>query len=196
MTYSILDIRKVNYDDNYKVYFTYDDIKNLPEFPEGPLVEIFNGELYMVPSPSIRHQTISLNIAVLIKNYLKDNSVGKLLTAPVDVILSMKDVFIPDLVYVSNENKYILSEKNISGTPDFIIEILSTNRTNDLVNKKNFYEKYGVREYWVIDPVEEEIIKFKLDNNKFIKSNHLDKTSKISIDTIGLELLISDIFAE
>lgn len=49
MTSSMLDLSKVKYDNNFKVYFTFEDIINLPEYPEGPLIELFIGELSMVP---------------------------------------------------------------------------------------------------------------------------------------------------
>ncbi|MCY3410828.1 MAG: Uma2 family endonuclease [Candidatus Heimdallarchaeota archaeon] len=195
MTSSMLDISKAKYDENYKLYFTYDDIKYLPEFPEGPLVELFNGELYMVPSPSTKLQRISLNLAVIISNYLKNNAVGALFTAPIDVILSMKNVFVPDLVFISNEKKHIISEKNISGTPDFIVEILSTNKTNDLIHKKRMYEEFGVREYWIVDPEEEQVLKFVLKGEKFAEDGIHGSDGKIVLETLNLEINLAESFA-
>ncbi len=195
MTSSMLDLSKVNYNEDFKVYFTYDDIKHLPEYPEGPLVELHKGDLFMVPSPNIKHQRISLNLSVTISNIIESKNLGTLFTAPIDVILSEKTVIIPDLVFIKTENSYMISEKNISGCPDFIIEILSTNRTNDLVKKKDIYQKFGVLEYWIVDPNEEIILKYVLENEKYKLSGKIDKTSKfIKIDTINIEISMEKIF--
>lgn len=196
MTSSMLDISRVNVDKNFKVYFTYNDIKYFPEFPEGPMVELFNGELFMVPSPNPKHQRISLKLAVIISNHLEKTNLGEIFTAPIDVIFSMKNVFIPDLVYISKENKHIISEKNISGVPDFVIEILSSNKTNDLINKKNIYEKFGVKEYWIIDPFDDIILKYILKEGKYLNEEKYSLENEfITINTIDLKVEIEKIFS-
>lgn len=191
----MLDISKVKLNKNYKVYFTYNDIKDFPEYPEGPMVELFNGELFMPPSPNTIHQQISFNLTLLIGKYLEDKNIGKLFTAPFDIVLSEKNVFAPDLVYVSSENNHIITEKNISGTPDFIIEILSTNKTNDLVVKKEIYEKFGVKEYWIVDPVEEMILIHVLEDQKYRLVGKYSKSNKIiNCKTIDFDISVELIF--
>ncbi len=195
MISSMLDLSKVNYDEDFKVYFTYDDIKHLPEYPEGPLIELYRGDLFMVPSPGTKHQRVSLNLSVAILNLIENKNLGSLFTVPIDVILSEKNVFIPDLVFVKTENNYMISEKNISGSPDFIIEILSTNKTNDLVRKKDIYQEFGIREYWIVDPNEEIILKYVLEDKKYKLFGKFDKSSKfIKIDTINIEIPMEKIF--
>ena len=188
----MLDISKVKLNENYKVYFTYNDIKDFPEYPEGPMVELYNGELFMPPSPNTKHQQISFNLTLLIGKYLENKNIGKLFTAPFDIVLSEKNVFAPDLVYVTSENNHIITEKNISGTPDWIIEIISDNRTNDLVVKKEIYEKFGVKEYWIIDPVEEMVLKYVLENQQYQLDGKYNKSDKI----INSEILNIDISIE
>lgn len=173
MTISLLYGDSFKIDKRGKIYFTYSDLKNLPQWPETPMIELLGGELYMVPSPTLFHQDISLNLALILKTYLKANSMGKLWIAPVDVIMSEKNVFIPDLVFVSNERTDIITDKNIVGVPDLIIEILSSNRDLDLIDKKKKYEDYGVKEYWIIDPES-----LKVYINQLVKSKFEEKEYK------------------
>ncbi len=195
MKSSMLDLSKVNYNEDFKVYFTYDDIKHLPEYPEGPLIELYKGDLFMAPSPSTKHQQISLNLSVAISILVEAKDLGSLFTAPIDVILSEKNVFVPDLVFIKTENSYMISEKNISGSPDFIIEILSSNKTNDLVKKKDIYQEFGIQEYWIVDPNEEMILKYVLENEKYKLSGKFDKSSKfIKVDTLNIEISMEKIF--
>lgn len=196
MTSSMLDLGNLKVNDNYKVYFTYNDIKHLPEFPEGPLIELLNGEIFIVPSPKIKHQKISQNLSLEIGILLKSQNIGIVFIAPVDVVLSAKNVVVPDLLFVKKENKHIITEKNISGTPDFIIEILSDNRTNDLVIKKDLYEKFRVGEYWIVDPIDETILKYVLVDNKYELENKYDKSSgQIKIDVMGFTIALDNIFS-
>jgi Uma2 family endonuclease len=129
-----------------KVYFTYDNIKDLPEFPEGPLVELIQGDLYVVPSPTPRHQEISQNLAILLGNHIRAKNLGKLYSVPIDVLFSEEDLTVPDLLFIETSNLGIVKEKCIEGSPNLIIEILSSNRQTDLQYKLKLYEMYGVEE--------------------------------------------------
>ena len=143
--------------DSWKVYFTYADLQSFPEFPESPLLELVNGELYMVPSPIPNHQRISRNIEFIFVKYLEEHPVGEIFDAPIDVVFSEENVLVPDLVVILDSNKDIIKEKNISGSPDLIIEILSQNEEHDKTRKKELYARNGVREYWIVDIKEESI---------------------------------------
>jgi Uma2 family endonuclease len=148
-----------NPEDN-KICFRYSDIESVPEWPEGPLIELIDGDLYMVPSPNVNHQRISRRIESLLVLNLKQNPIAEMLGAPVDVILSEKNVVIPDIFCILNENRDIIKENNIQGTPDLIIEILSSDARKDTVLKKKLYQQYHVKEYWIVDPGEESIKAF------------------------------------
>ncbi len=149
-----------------KIYFTVSDLPLLfPEWPEGPLIELLHGELYLMPSPSLLHQEISDELIFQIKSYLKKNPVGKTFSAPIDVVLSEENVVIPDIVFVSNERSHILKEKRIEGTPDFIIEITSSNKRHDYIEKKELYERFSVQEYWIVDPDDKIVLTYLLGKN-------------------------------
>ena len=162
-----------------KIYYTFQDLQSLPEWPKGPLLELITGELYLVPSPTPLHQDITRNLILKLSDYLKKNNIGKIYNAPVDVKLSNEDVVIPDLLFIANKNKSIIKEKFIEGTPDIVVEILSSNKTRDLIEKYELYQKYKVKEYWVINPQEKTITIFTLlDNERYndgVKANYSDK---------------------
>jgi Uma2 family endonuclease len=177
-----------------KVYFTYEDIKNLGEFPEIPLLEILNGDLFVVPSPTILHQEISKKLTLVIERYIQEKHVGKLLYAPVDVVLSEEEVVIPDLIVILRNNYQIIGEKNIRGTPDLVIEILSSSRTQDLERKREIYERNGVKEYWIVDPLDKTILVLLLEKKKFLKPLTYSTNSTIQSKVLeGIDLSVNDI---
>lgn len=133
------------------IKFTYEDYLLFPE--DGKRHEIIDGDRYMTPSPSTKHQRISMNLSNLFFNYLKVHRRGRIFTAPCDVVLSDLDVVQPDLLFVSAARASLITEKCIQGAPDLVIEILSeTTRKIDEIIKRKLYERHGVGEYWIVDP--------------------------------------------
>lgn len=180
--------------DSGKIYFTYDDLVKLPEWPEGPLIEILNGDLYMVPSPSILHQKISRKFTLLLGNYLEEHGIGELFVAPTDVVLSPENTVIPDLFFINNTKKDIIKEKKIEGTPDLIVEITSINRKRDLVDKLELYEEFGVSEYIIVDIDNSVLLHNRLVDGSY-ESNEVTQNKSINFDQLpGLNILISEIF--
>ena len=122
--------------------------------PEDKRVEVFDGVVYDMASPSQIHQTILTELLVIIRNYIK--SIGgncSVFPAPFDVKLSDKPLTIvqPDIMVICDKDK--LDGKRCNGAPDFIIEIVSPgNPTDDYIRKLYYYKNYGVREYWIVEP--------------------------------------------
>jgi len=133
-----------------KIKFTYDDYLQLPE---DKRYEVIEGEFYMVPSPSYQHQTISAHLFRAIDHYVRTHKLGEVSYAPLDVILSEENVLQPDILFVSRERFDIITERNIQGAPDLVVEILSpTTARRDKELKQKVYARFGVREYWLADP--------------------------------------------
>lgn len=131
--------------------FTYRDYLT---WPEDERWEIISGEAYaMTPAPTIRHQEISLYISSMFAQFFKGREC-KPFYAPTDVVFDEQNVVQPDLLVVCDKNK--ITESNIKGAPDLIVEILSpSTAVKDKREKKNLYERFGVREYVIVYPVEE-----------------------------------------
>lgn len=136
--------------------------------PEGTLCEVIENQLYMSPSPNRKHQRLSIFISTRIFNFLAKKNSGEVYVAPIDVFLDSKNAFQPDIVFVSNENSNILSDRGIEGAPDLVIEILSTsNEKHDTVKKKAVYERCGVKEFWLVDPKARNAYGFQLSKGKY-----------------------------
>jgi len=142
------------------IQFTYEDYLH---FSEDKRYEIIEGEVYMVPSPLTYHQRLALNLSMAVADFVRKNRLGEIFIPPLDVVLSDIDVVQPDILFISNGNAGIITEKNIQGAPDLVVEILSPSSDyKDKVLKRKLYAKYGVREYWLVYPDAKEIQVFTL----------------------------------
>ncbi len=140
--------------------YTHADFLLMPN--DGKRREILDGELLVTPSPNLGHQRISRKIQFALLEYLKAHPMGELLDAPMDVILSDLDVLEPDLLFVLNEHRAILKDW-VRGAPDLVIEILSpATAANDRGPKMKAYARFGVREYWIVDPDQRAIEVYRL----------------------------------
>ena len=122
--------------------------------PEGTLAEVIDNTLLMSPAPSPFHQRILLRLSIGIGSYIKDNSLGEMFMTPVDLYLDEElNAVQPDILFISTDNPLKIEKDGLHGIPDLIIEILSPgNKNHDLVKKKAVYERFGVIEYWIVDP--------------------------------------------
>lgn len=120
------------------------------------LVEYINGILYMSPSPSTVHQRVSGRLHAQLFNILEGKEC-EVFHAPFDIELSKGDledkkIVIPDLSVICDKKG--LGSNKYSGAPTLIIEIISpSNQSHDLVTKLNLYMEYGVKEYWIVNPL-------------------------------------------
>ena len=111
--------------------------------------EVIGGKVYMMAKPTISHAKIQRNILRIFDSYLD----GKRCEAfsEVDVFFDEDDNFVPDVMIVCDPN--IVEERAIYGTPDLVVEILSPSTARrDRMEKFAAYEKYGVKEYWIVNP--------------------------------------------
>ena len=122
--------------------------------PEDRRVEVFDGIVYDMASPSQAHQTISMELSTILNTYIKGKKGPcRVFHAPFDVKLNDQPLTIvqPDLMVICDKNK--LDGNRCNGAPDFIIEIVSPgNPADDYIRKLYYYKNAGVREYWIVDP--------------------------------------------
>jgi len=138
-----------------QIKFTYEDYKSLPE-SETKRYELVGGELVMVPSPDPEHQDILGNLFRVLSVHIRRHRLGKVYLAPLDVVLGEgeeAEVVQPDLLYISPQRQDIIAQKEIRGAPDMVVEVLSPSTAQrDRTLKKKLYAKYGIQEYWLVDP--------------------------------------------
>ncbi len=152
--------------------------------PEGTLCEVINGQLFMSPSPLTNHQVIVTDLLTDINFYCKRSKSARVFVAPYDVYPDENENAVqPDIVVVLKENTHIIKE-HIHGVPDIIIEVLSeVNKNHDLVRKKELYERFGVKEYFIIEPASGMVTPFIMQNGKYIKG--LGQKEKLTSSLLG-----------
>jgi len=136
---------------------TYDDLLQLPE-EEGKHYEIIDGELLVNASPVPRHQRIVGNLYYAVRAYVETHG-GEVFVSPLDVLFDRHNVVEPDILVIKVDRTSIVGPKNIQGAPNLVIEVLSDgSRRKDEVQKRKLYDRFGVDEYWIVDP-ELELVK-------------------------------------
>jgi len=180
-------------------FWTYGDYIT---WPEDERWEIINGEAFdMTPSPGPLHQEISVNLSTLIRNFL-ENKTCKVYAAPFDVLLpdgneadeDVRTVVQPDIMVVCDLEKIV--EHGCRGAPDWVIEIISPSTAGkDHITKRNLYERHGVKEFWVIQPIERTIAVCRLSGKKFGRSSEFDDAACIKVGVLpGLEIDCAKVF--
>jgi Uma2 family endonuclease len=177
-----------------KKVYTYQDYSELTD--DENRYEIIEGELIMSPAPYTIHQKVSRKIVYELMRFVEKVKIGELYYAPIDVLLSNINIVQPDILFISKENLQIVTEKNIKGVPDLIIEIISPSTGYyDLSSKKDIYEKFGVREYWIVDPLKQRVDIYNNVRNKFESHQRLEKTGIVKSNVVeGLQIKLETIF--
>src|SRR5215470_7921618 len=128
----------------YEEYFQLEDDQRY---------EIIDGNLLMAPAPDTWHQDWSRELTLIVAAFVKRNQLGKVLAAPVDVVLDSENTVQPDMIFVSTANLHIVQKRAIFGVPDLLIELVSPSSVRrDRYDKKELYARFGVKEYWIGDP--------------------------------------------
>jgi Uma2 family endonuclease len=163
------------------------------------LLEYIDGYVYMSPSPSTKHQRISGKLFNTFANYLEGDSC-EVFHAPFDIELKKESItdtkiVIPDLSILCDKNGF--TDARYVGVPDLIVEILSpSNQSHDLVTKLNLYMTYGVKEYWIVNPMLNSVTVYAL-NEEEMNVQHDVKTEIGSITSKilpGLSMNLKEIF--
>ena len=151
--------------------------------PEDIRVEVFDGVIYNMTSPSQMHQSILLELSTLLNTYIKRKRGDcKVFIAPFDVLLSDNPLTIvqPDIMIVCDKNK--LDEKRCNGATDFIIEIVSpSNPSDDYIRKLYYYKNTGIREYWIVDPRRKTVTINYFEKNLLNIQYSFESTIKVNI---------------
>lgn len=181
------------------VKLTYEDYVQFPE--DGKRHELIDGEHYVTPTPVRKHQAVAGNLFGLIWSYLQQRPIGRVFPAPFDVIFSDYDVVEPDLLYISNERaQHIETSPWVRGAPDLVVEIGSpSTRKRDETTKRRLYERFGVLEYWVVDPEIDTIKVFRRANDRYqrVAELLLENNDVLTTPLLpGVELRLVKIFED
>lgn len=149
----------------HRVYWTTQDIELLPD--NGNRYEIIDGELFVTRSPHWNHQNISVNIVTELNIWCRETGLGQVVTTP-GIIFGEGDNVIPDIVWISQEKLAQLLDNSghLTGAPELIIEVLSPgeeNQRRDQQAKLKLYSIQGVQEYWIVDPILQQVQVYRRD---------------------------------
>jgi Uma2 family endonuclease len=173
---------------------SYADLQRWPE--DGHQYELYDGEVRVVPSATNRHQLILQELYDQLRAFQRAHG-GRILTAPSDVVFNQYNVLQPDLLYFTQARRHLVQlDKPTDVSPDLTIEILSlSTSTHDRTRKQAMYARFGVGEYWIVDPVDETIEIFVLEGGSYRVGQMVgryDTASSPSID--GLAVDTSQVF--
>ena len=168
------------------------------ELEEGYIYELINGDIMRRTSPNLDHQEASANLHYALMSFVKGSKLGKVYAAPLDVYLTEFDLVVPDLVFISKDNPAIQKNNRcIEGTPDLIIEILSKGTQKlDRGKKMTQYRLNKVKEYWIIDPRNQTVEVYELQNGIFEMISYAEESGEIESNVLeGFKLAVENIFA-
>jgi prevent-host-death family protein len=143
-------------------------------------MELINGEIYLLASPSIGHQELLGRLHLIFNEYFKGKKC-RVFLAPFDVHFKKKDlkepdVMQPDVLVACDLENNVTEKGRYMGTPTLVVEILSdSTRSKDMIDKLNTYRLSGVKEYWIIDQKQENIMVYGFDNYEIDKYKTFEK---------------------
>lgn len=146
--------------------WTYDHLREMPETMDR--YEIIDGVLHMSPSAHVRrHQEAVGNLYFMLAGWVRDHDLGKVYTAPADVVAAPGRVVQPDLFFVVKDRLHIV-DAYVDGVPDLVMEVISPSSIDyDRTTKFDLYEDIGVREYWLVDPEQQSVEVFVLHEARY-----------------------------
>ncbi len=163
---------------------------------EGYFYELINGNIVKKQAPSPAHQNASMEISTIMNNFIKEKQLGKLFAAPIDVFFDQTNNTQPDILFVKKERDFIITRNGIEGAPDLIVEILSPSSFKlDRTDKMELYLYFGVPEYWIVDPKNQSIEVYVLEDNRYKMAFFAIENGLIQSKILdGLSLEVSDVF--
>jgi Uma2 family endonuclease len=173
---------------------TWEDIKDFPE--SHTRVELVDGELIMSPVPSRAHQRICSRLGSEIEPWVLRKQLGEFFTVALHVVLDQHVHYEPDLCFIRHDRLNRMRESYFDGSPDLIIEVISeSNRSHDTVVKFRDYERFGVEEYWLVDPREKHVRIHHLEGGRYTSLGVFAPGEKIVTKVLtGLDLDPAQIF--
>ena len=172
------------------------DLEALPD--DLNTYELFEGELSVAKAPSLKHQELIVRFSTILTNYLDRNPIGRVWSTP-GVIFDEYNSAIPDLIFIADERiPQIASGIHVVGAPDLAIEIMSPGSENvrrDQIVKRQTYSRFGVKEYWIVEPIVEVIEISRLQQNVLASTGVFRNEDKIESPLMpGLSFAVNDVF--
>ena len=150
----------------------------------------------MVPAPSSFHRWHSHNLAILLTEFVREHQSGYVFDAPIDVILSEDNVVQPDILFIAQNRREIIQERGIFGAPELVVEIVSPSSVHhNYHTKQRVYERFGVRESWLVDPGNRAVDVLGLTEDGYISVSFASEDGQLCSNVLaGLTVSLTDVF--
>jgi len=172
---------------------TVADLAGVPD--DGKRYEILEGDLEASPSPLRKHQRI---VQALYRWFhgLEAQGHGQVYVAPFDVILDAYNVVEPDVIFIRSERLNIITDANVQSRPDLLVEVLSpSTRVRDLGIKAQIYRRFGIAEYWIVDPDMQTMAIYRLTPDGYQVTGPFRKSEVVESTLFpGVSLAVADLF--
>ena len=175
---------------------SFADLERWPE--DGRRYELYDGEVYEVPSPFPLHQMVSARLHLALADYVRSHG-GIVLYAPLDIVLTEYDVVQPDLMLFTRERQHLVNPHRVTRVqPDLAIEILSPGTAgNDRGRKMRLLARHGVREFWLVDPGAGMIEVHALSGDRFLLAGTASGSARVQSPLLaGLSLAPADLISD
>ena len=175
-----------------------EEFLELPDTFDKRKMELDEGELYIMPRPRTGHQFLQMRIGGYFERHLDEFD-----EPPADVFhdvivalsLERRTLLSPDLVIVLRGSTATVGDRMVEGAPDIVVEILSSDRSRDLVRKRQLYAEAGVQEYWIFDPRRDTATLLELRGGEYAERAVLDPAATLTTPLLpGLAIPLADIF--
>ena len=173
--------------------------QELAEWPDdGRRYELYDGEVIVVPAPFPRHQRVSVRLEEVLVEY-ESASGGLMLHSPIDIVFSEHNVLQPDIVFFRKDRRHLIDMMAaIQIPPDLAVEVLSrSTEARDRGRKMQTFARFGVREYWIVDPVANTLEIYRLENGSYVLDGVCSENDMVQSPTLaGLAFPAGRIFEE
>lgn len=160
--------------------------------------ELLDGRIHMSPPAGWLHATVQDNLYTPVSTFVRERRLGRTLGPSAGYRLSPADLVEPDVAFLSNERLAANPPDPSSAfpeiVPDFVIEILSSDRQRDLVEKRAIYQKSGVREYWIVDPEGRSVLQLVRTGERFEERRLASGDRIVSAVIEGFQIDVNAVF--
>jgi Uma2 family endonuclease len=162
------------------------------------LIEYIDGSLEVLPMPTLAHQFIVAFLYRILREFVEKHELGSVLFAPLRIRLSRKEYREPDVVFLSAE-RLKRTKGDYPHGADLVMEVVSgglADRERDLVTKRQVYAYFGIFEYWIVDPKEEQIIVLRLEGEAYVEHGRFGKGAIATSSLLpGFSVAVDEVYA-
>jgi Uma2 family endonuclease len=178
---------------------TYQAYAALPD--NGARYEVHDGELSVTPAPTPLHQIVLFNLAKTLDAHVAMRSLGRVMVAPIDVILSDRPnettILQPDIIFLARDRLHLISDRAIEGAPTLAVEVLSpSTAAADRTAKRDLYARYGVPCFWIVALETRDITAFVLRGGAYTEAARVSGRAPVDLPPfVDLALVPSSLWS-